>query len=90
MLYFSILLHCIDLTFGALVPSTTVCATSFTVPSSHSFIGHYMFRPNWPSLSVQEAYTQSLITYATLGGHAVAQLVQGLFYKPEGRSFDYR
>jgi hypothetical protein len=28
------------------------CATSFTIPSSHSFIGHYTFRPNWPSSGV--------------------------------------
>jgi hypothetical protein len=26
-----------------------LCATSFIVLSSYSFIGHYMFRPNWPS-----------------------------------------
>jgi hypothetical protein len=28
-------------------------ATSFTVLFSYSFIGHYMFRPNWPSSGVQ-------------------------------------
>jgi hypothetical protein len=26
---------------------------SFTILSSYSFIGHYMFRPNWPSSGVQ-------------------------------------
>jgi hypothetical protein len=30
-----------------------LCATSFTILSSYSFIGHYMFRPNWPSSGVQ-------------------------------------
>jgi hypothetical protein len=27
--------------------------TSFTILSSYSFIGHFMFRPNWPSSGVQ-------------------------------------
>jgi hypothetical protein len=50
MLYFSILLHCIDLTSELLC---RLCATSFTILSSYSFTGHYMFRPNWPSSGVQ-------------------------------------
>jgi hypothetical protein len=42
MLYFSILLHCI----GAFVP--------FKCSVVHcTFIGHYMFRPNWASSGVQ-------------------------------------
>jgi hypothetical protein len=50
MLYFSILLHCIELTLDLLC---RLCATSFTILSSYFFIGHYMFRPNWPSSGVQ-------------------------------------
>jgi hypothetical protein len=50
MLYFSILLHCIGLTSELLCH---LCATSFTILSSYSFIGHYMFRPNWPYSDVQ-------------------------------------
>jgi hypothetical protein len=50
MLYFSILLHCIDLTSELLC---RLCATSFTIVSSYSFIRHYTFRPNWPSSGVQ-------------------------------------
>jgi hypothetical protein len=46
MLYFSILLHCMDLTFGAFY---RLSKTSFTIFSSYSFIGDYMFRPNSPS-----------------------------------------
>jgi hypothetical protein len=30
-----------------------LCASSFTIPSSSSFIGYCMFRPNWPSSGVQ-------------------------------------
>jgi hypothetical protein len=30
-----------------------LCATSFSILSSYSSIGHYMFRPNWPSSGVQ-------------------------------------
>jgi hypothetical protein len=51
MLYFSILLHCIDLILLELL--CRLCATSFTLLSSYSFIGHYMFRPNWPSSGIQ-------------------------------------
>jgi hypothetical protein len=29
-----------------------LCATSFTIISSYSFSGHYMFRSNWPSSGV--------------------------------------
>jgi hypothetical protein len=29
------------------------CVTPFTILSSYYFIGHYMFRPNWPSSGVQ-------------------------------------
>jgi hypothetical protein len=29
--------------------SCRLCATSFTILSSYFFIGHDMFRPNWPS-----------------------------------------
>jgi hypothetical protein len=50
MLYFSILLHCIDLTLELLC---RLYATSFTILSSYSFTGHYMFRPNWPASGVQ-------------------------------------
>jgi hypothetical protein len=32
-----------------------LCATSFTVLYSYSFIGRYTFRPNWPSSGVQDA-----------------------------------
>jgi hypothetical protein len=42
-----------NLTFVAFLPS--ICATSFTIFSSHSFIGHYMSRPNWPSSRAQVA-----------------------------------
>jgi hypothetical protein len=41
MLYFSILLHCIDLSYELWCH---LCATSFTILSSYSSIGHYMFR----------------------------------------------
>jgi hypothetical protein len=50
MLYFSILLLCIGLTLELLC---CLYATSFTVLSLHSFIGHYMFRPNWPFSGLQ-------------------------------------
>lgn len=30
-----------------------LCATSFTILSSYSFVGHYLFQPNWPSSDVQ-------------------------------------
>jgi hypothetical protein len=49
MLYFSILLHYTHLTLELLC---RLCATSFTILSSYSFIGHYMFRPNWPPSGV--------------------------------------
>jgi hypothetical protein len=35
-----------------------LCATSFTILSLYSFIGHYMFRPNWPSSGVQALVTK--------------------------------
>jgi hypothetical protein len=50
MLYFSILLHCIDLTLELLC---RLWAISFTILSLRSFIGHYMFWPKWPSADVQ-------------------------------------
>jgi hypothetical protein len=50
MLYFSIMLHCIDLTLELLC---RLCGTLFAILSLNSFIGHYMFRPNWPSSGVQ-------------------------------------
>jgi hypothetical protein len=50
MLYFSILLHCTDLISKLLC---RLCTTSFTILSSYSFVGHCMFRPNWPSSGVQ-------------------------------------
>jgi hypothetical protein len=40
----------VDLNVGAFV---RLCAMSFTILSSYSFIGHYTFRPNWPSSGVQ-------------------------------------
>jgi hypothetical protein len=49
-MYFSILLHCIVLTYELLC---RLSATSFTILSWYSFIGHYMFRPNWSSSGVQ-------------------------------------
>jgi hypothetical protein len=39
----------ITINLGIFVPS----ATSFSVLSSYSFIGHYMLWPNWPSSGVQ-------------------------------------
>jgi hypothetical protein len=50
MLYFSILLHCIDLTSEFL---WRVSAKPFTFLSSYFCIGDYRFRPNWPSSGVQ-------------------------------------
>jgi hypothetical protein len=35
------------------------CATSFTILSSYSFIGHYMFWPNWSSSGVQVIFKDS-------------------------------
>jgi hypothetical protein len=49
-LYFSILLHCTDLTLELLC---RLCGTSFTILSSYSFTGRYTFRPNWPSSGVE-------------------------------------
>jgi hypothetical protein len=50
VLYFSILLHYVDLTYELLC---RLCATSLTILSSCSLIGKYVFRPNWPSSGVQ-------------------------------------
>jgi hypothetical protein len=50
MLYFSIPLHCTDPTFGVFVSSMCNVVKYFC---SYSFIGHNMFRPNWPSSGVQ-------------------------------------
>jgi hypothetical protein len=36
-----------------------LCATTFTILSSYSFIGQYMFRPNWPSSGVQDSAAHS-------------------------------
>jgi anaerobic C4-dicarboxylate transporter len=49
MLYFSIVLHCIDLTLESLCP---LRAMSVTIISSYSLIGQYMFQPNQPSVLV--------------------------------------
>jgi hypothetical protein len=43
------MLHCVDLTFGAFVPSMCYVIQYF---SSYSFIGHYRFQRNWPSSGV--------------------------------------
>jgi hypothetical protein len=50
MLYFSILMQCTDMTLELL---RRLCAMSFTILSLYSFIGHYMFRPNWQSSGVE-------------------------------------
>jgi hypothetical protein len=38
----------IDLNHLTLELLCRLCVTSFTILSSYSFIGHYMFRPKWP------------------------------------------
>jgi hypothetical protein len=49
ILYFSFLLHCLDLTSELLC---YIRATSFTILSSYPVIGYTMFRPNCPSSCV--------------------------------------
>jgi hypothetical protein len=43
--------------------SYRLCATSFTILSSYSFIGHYMFRPNWPSSDLQVVMVKDSATH---------------------------
>jgi hypothetical protein len=40
-----------------------LCATSFTILSSYSFIGRYMFRPNWPSSGAQVVMVKDSATH---------------------------
>jgi hypothetical protein len=49
-LYFSILFHCIYLTYEFLC---RLSATSFIILSSYYLIAQYTFRPDWPSSGVQ-------------------------------------
>jgi hypothetical protein len=42
-----------------------LCATSFTILSSYSFIGHYMFRFNWPSSGVQVVMVKDSATHCS-------------------------
>jgi hypothetical protein len=42
-------------------------ATSFTGLSSCSFIGHYMFRPDWPSSGVQVVMVKNSAAHCNAG-----------------------
>jgi hypothetical protein len=46
--------------FGTSVP---FMCNFFTVLSSYSFIGHYMFRPNWPSAGVQVVVVKDTVAH---------------------------
>jgi hypothetical protein len=42
-----------------------LCAVSFTILFSYTFIGHYMFRPNWSSSGVQVVMVKDSTVHCT-------------------------
>ena len=65
---------------SSLVPLHSVCPTR-----QHGTITHSTIVKQWNIFSKQKKIKNA---YNVLVGHAVAQLVEALTYKPEGRGFD--
>jgi hypothetical protein len=64
---------------GTLELLCRLCATSFTILSSYSFIGHYMFRPNRPSSRIQVVMVWDSAGHCNTGFFPPIVVVSGYF-----------